>query len=359
MNRYPRLVINAEAIEHNTRLVQKLCRDNGITLSVVTKGFSSMPKLASSVSKINPIFSDSRIETIKKMRDAGINGHITLIRSPMMSEAEDVINNCNMSFHVDRDVLKHFDEVAERLSKKHDVLLMCDVGDLREGPFYDEEVMELAEYIENDLPNLNLAGLGTEFACYGSIRPTPKNLGVLCDRATAIEEKIGRKLKYISGGGTSSLALVVQGNMPEKINHLRVGEGINIGREMGEIWNAPLEGIRHDVFTLEAEVTETRKKPTYPIGEFAVDAFGQEPEYVDRGDRTRAIVALGKKDVFDPHQLIPTVEGIDFLGGSSDITIIDIEDCKEEIKAGDILRFGLRYPTMLFSSVTDVYKVYE
>ena len=121
----------------------------------------------------------------------------------------------------------------------------------------------------------------------------------------------------------------------------------------------PLEGIRHDVFTLEAEVTETRKKPTYPIGEFAVDAFGQEPEYVDRGDRTRAIVALGKKDVFDPHQLIPTVEGIDFLGDSSDITIIDIEDCKEEIKAGDILKFGLRYPTMLFSSVTDVYKVYK
>ena len=86
MNRYPRLVINAEAIEHNTRLVQQLCRDNGIMLSVVTKGFSSMPKLVSSISKINPIFSDSRIETIKQMREAGINGHITLIRSPMMSE---------------------------------------------------------------------------------------------------------------------------------------------------------------------------------------------------------------------------------------------------------------------------------
>ena len=154
MNRYPRLVINAEAIEHNTRLVQQLCRDNGIMLSVVTKGFSSMPKLVSSISKINPIFSDSRIETIKQMREAGINGHITLIRSPMMSEAEDVINNCNMSFHVDKAVLKHFDEVAGRLSKKHDVLLMCDVGDLREGPFYDEEVIELAEYIENDLSNL-------------------------------------------------------------------------------------------------------------------------------------------------------------------------------------------------------------
>ena len=55
MNRYPRLVINAEAIEHNTRLVQQLCRDNGIMLSVVTKGFSSMPKLVSSISKINPI----------------------------------------------------------------------------------------------------------------------------------------------------------------------------------------------------------------------------------------------------------------------------------------------------------------
>ncbi len=358
MNRYPKLVIDEEAIKNNVRLVKSILDDAGIKLSVVTKGFSSLPRLAKAVDSINPMISDSRIETIKGMRDAGIKAHIALLRVPMMSEAEDVITHCDMSVQVDKTVVTHYNDVAKKMGKVHDVMLMFDVGDLREGPFYLDEFLELGEYVEKELSNIHIKGVGTEFACYGSLVPNAENTKALVDAVEALEERIGRQIEWVSGGATSGIPLVLQGIMPKRVNHLRVGEAINSVRELEELWDTYVDGFK-PVFSIEAEVCEVRSKPTAPKGELIQDCFGNKPEYEDRGVRKRAIIAIGRKDLVAPTDLIPEIEGLEILGGSSDLTILDIEDCKQEIKPGDIIKFGVHYVPMLFSIMTDVYKEYR
>ena len=114
--------------------------------------------------------------------------------------------------------------------------------------------------------------------------------------AEAVESAIGRKLEIISGGATSSYPLVLEGAMPPRINHLRIGEGILLAYDLKEIWGLDMSGMRQDVFTLKAEVVEVREKPSHPVGEIFIDCFGRKPEYEDRGIRKRAILAMGKLD---------------------------------------------------------------
>ena len=105
-----------------------------------------------------------------------------------------------------------------------------------------------------------------------------------------------------------------------------------------------------DTFTLRAEVVEVRDKPTYPIGEFAIDAFGHKPVYEDRGIRRRAILALGRADVGELESLLPREEGITVIGGSSDHCILDVEDCPRRLEVGDVVEFSLCYSHMLYAT---------
>ena len=110
---------------------------------------------------------------------------------------------------------------------------------------------------------------------------------------------------------------------------------------------------------LEGEIIELRKKPTYPVGETMIDAFGRRPTYVDRGTRLRALVAFGRADVGDLESLICREPGMTIIGGSSDHCIVDVEDCPRALQVGDIVRFDLCYSHMLYTtSRNDVAVVY-
>ena len=101
------------------------------------------------------------------------------------------------------------------------------------------------------------------------------------------------------------------------------------------------------MFTLEAEVIEVNTKPTHPIGELGVNAFGEKAVYTDRGDRKRAILAIGRVDYGDIGDILPQLEGSEVTMASGDHTILDIEDCKEDIRVGDTVRFSLKYSAIL------------
>ena len=166
--------------------------------------------------------------------------------------------------------------------------------------------------------------------------------------AEKIEDKIGRKLDIISGGATTSLPRIFEKNMPKRINNLRVGEGILLAKDLKDLWGYDMSDMYQDVFKLRCEVIEVKNKPTHPVGEIFVDAFGNKPTYEDRGIRKRALLAIGKVDYAFIDELILNEEGAFVVGASSDHTIIDVEDAKRDIKLGDILEFDLCYATIVY-----------
>lgn len=348
-NRYPRVEINLAHLQHNVSKVVEKCGSFGIQVAGVIKGATGIPEVARAFDKGGAAFiASSRLEQLEDAINAGIEKPMMLIRIPMLSEVKDVIRLADISLNSEFEVIKALNDEARAQGKLHKVILMADLGDLREGFWDKDEMIKVAEYIENKMINIQLVGIGTNVGCYGSISPTVEKLEELVELAEKIEERLGRQLEYISGGATSSLMRVWDKNIPKRINMLRVGEGILLARDLDVFYGYDMSDLYQDIFRLKAEVIEVKDKPSYPVGTIAIDAFGHTPTYVDRGIRRRALLAMGKVDYGDPVELLPMDKGIEVLGASSDHTIIDVEDAERDYKVGDIMIFDICYATVVY-----------
>jgi len=197
------------------------------------------------------------------------------------------------------------------------------------------------------LRGVNLVGLGTNMGCFGGVLPSEDNLGVLIELRNIIEQHLGHHIEVISGGGTSTLLLMENGMIPLGVNQLRIGEGILLGTDTTN--NRRIPWLYQDTFRLRAEVIEVKDKPSMPMGTIGKDSFGNIPEFEDVGIRKRAIVALGKQDVYI-EGVFPLDEKIKILGASSDHTILDITNSSKKIVVGDEIVFGLTYSGLLSAS---------
>lgn len=348
-NRYPRVEINLAHLQHNVSKVVEKCGSFGIQVAGVIKGATGIPEVARAFDKGGAAFiASSRLEQLEDAINAGIEKPMMLIRIPMLSEVKDVIRLADISLNSEFEVIKALNDEARAQGKLHKVILMADLGDLREGFWDKDEMIKVADYIENKMINIQLVGIGTNVGCYGSISPTVEKLEELVELAERIEERLGRQLEYISGGATSSLMRVWDKNIPKRINMLRVGEGILLARDLDVFYGYDMSDLYQDIFRLKAEVIEVKDKPSYPVGTIAIDAFGHTPTYVDRGIRRRALLAMGKVDYGDPAELLPMDKGIEVLGASSDHTIIDVEDAERDYKVGDIMTFDICYATVVY-----------
>lgn len=339
------LVVDLERITENARSIRSVCAARGVKVLGVTKGVSAEEHIVSAIlaGGITQL-ADARLENVRRLRKSGFQQPITLLRIPMLSQAEQVTAVCECSLNSEPEALKALSDAALALGKTHEVILMIDVGDLREGVFPEDA----AELLRGALPlkGIRVVGIGTNMGCYGGILPTESNLTLLCEVAGELEHIAGEPLEIISGGGTSSLMLTAEGRMPKRVNQIRVGEGILLGTDSTFARSIPW--LNQDTFILRAEIVELKRKPTVPIGERGAPAFADAPIFEDQGVRRRAIVALGQQDV-PPSSVIPCDPAIRVLGASSDHMILDIEDSERNYSLGDMVDFHLNYQGMLMA----------
>jgi len=352
VRQYPQLEFDLALLRSNADAVISRCRGMGIRVCGVVKGVDGLPEAARVLRAAGAAeLGTSRLEQVAKCRAAGVPGPWLLIRIPGLTELPDVVALCETSLQSEWPTLLALEEECLRQNKTHRVIVMTDLGDLREGFWDKKELVDVCERVERDLPHVQLAGIGVNLTCYGSTKPTPEKMNELVGLARQVEQRIGRKLEIVSGGATSSFTLVHWGTMPAGVNHLRIGEAILLGKDLQVDWGIrDMDYLRMDALTLRAEVVEVKDKPTYPIGEFAIDAFGRKPVYEDRGIRRRAILALGRADVGELESLIPREPGMTVIGGSSDHCIVDVEDCPRRLQVGDIVEFSLCYSHMLYAT---------
>jgi len=352
--RYPAIRVNLEKLTHNTKVVMEKCNKLGIDVVPVTKVYCGMPSIAkASVAAGVKILADSRIENIIKLKDLKV--HKLLLRLPMLSQVEKIVEHVDISLNSEYKVIKALSDKALEIGKVHNIILMIDIGDLREG-VWSEEAVEFAGKVLT-LKGIKLLGIGTNLTCYGAVIPSKENLGLLVSIAHEIERKYNIKLDIISGGNSSSIHLVEKNEVPKGINQLRLGEAIVLGNETA--YGEKIDGTYGDVFTYMAEIVELKEKPSIPIGETGVDAFGEKPVFTDRGVRKRAILATGRQDV-KPDGLAPRDMNAIVLGASSDHLLVDVSDCQKEYKAGDIMEFDMSYGALLAAFTSEyVYKIID
>lgn len=348
---YPKLIYNLTKLLSNANNIADLCHRKGIKVAGVYKVTCGNLKIAETLDKSDvDHIASSHIEHLKACKEAGLKKPTMLVRIPARTELDVAVKYVDILMASKLEMMELLNTEAKKQNKIQNVLVMTDIGDLREGYWDKTRLAADCEYVEKNLHNLHLIGVGTNVGCYGSVEATPKKLQELVHAAEMVEKKIGRELEIISGGATSSLPRLYQNNMPPRINHLRIGEMIFIAPDLEIFYGMNINNLYNDVVTLKAELVEYKIKPTHPVGALTIDAFGNKQKYVDRGRRKRGLLAVGKLDYYDTDKIIPMDKNVEIIGGSSDYTIIDLQDYKEELYYGKVFTFRMVYMGLAFLS---------
>jgi predicted amino acid racemase len=288
----PRLEIDLGKIQHNARtLVERLAR-RGISVTGVTKASLGSTEIAHELRLAGVSgLGDSRIENIEAMRRSHLSARLSLIRSPMLSQAKRVVAGADISFNTELEVIRRLSFEAVKLGRTHAVVLMVELGDLREGLMPDDLVAVVRETLT--LPNIVFKGLGTNLACQSGVSPDDANMAELSRLVALIEETFDISIEIVSGGNSANLDWAFSSECTGRINNLRLGESILLGREA--LHRNAIDGLYTDAITLVAEVIESKLI-------------------------AQAILAIGVQDV-DLGGLQPS-KGIKILGGSSDHLVV-------------------------------------
>lgn len=329
---YPCIEIKPDGILHNIKILKSLCAEHGISFALVTKvlvGYEPLVSYLVGEGKIE-IICDSRVENFKEFVD--IKAQKWLIRSPMLSQAEDAVKFADVSLNSELEIIKALNEEADRQHKRHGVILMFECGDLREGCYEDELIRIVGECLK--MQNIELLGIGTNLSCLNDVLPSEENMARFENAVNAVQEHLAIKFPIISGGASSSVKMLCENALPSIINNMRMGEAAYLGNI--PCYDIPFDGARVDNFILKAEIIELKEKPSTP------DTCLKEGEKLMK----RALVAIGKQDIYLPG-LSCVDERIKVIGGSSDHVVLDMGECGGDYTLGSVVEFKMSYNCLL------------
>jgi predicted amino acid racemase len=334
-----RIEFDCDLIQQNAQTIVSLCAANGIEVVGVGKGSCGNAHIANAMLAGGvQMLGESRLPVMRRLRAGGVMADFMLLRIPRASEAFDIVELTRVSLNSEVAVVRALSSAAVQLGVRHQVLLMLEMGDRREGVPLEQAIDTAGEILK--LPSIDLIGTAVNWGCVSGVMPSEVKMAELVAITEQIERTYSVSLPIISGGSTANLGLVLAGKMPSRVNQLRIGEGILLGTSV-PAWN-PIPGLVPGIFTMVAEVIEVQTKPSLPDGEIGLDAFGGVPTFVDLGERRRAIVAMGKQDLL-VDSLTPQRHNITIVAASSDHTVLDVTDAFPPVEVGDELVFDMTY----------------
>lgn len=332
--------IDLAKIEHNAGVLVAALAQRGVSVTGVTKATLGSAEIARAWLRAGVTgLGDSRVENLQTLRAASISARLTLIRTPMLTQVDEVVRLADVSLNTEVEVIRALSAAAAGAGRVHGVVLMVELGDLREGIMPSDVDRVAHETLR--LPNLSLDGIGTNLACHSGVSPDATNMGELSRLADSIESRFGLVLPTISGGNSGNLDWAFSGASTGRVNDLRLGESLLLGRE--PLHRRPLDGLHTDAITLVAEVIESGSKPSRPWGDIAQNAFARTIRSERHGSRQQAVLALGEQDT-DCRALIAP-DGFDITGASSDHLVLDCGT--DQPPVGAEVRFGLGYSSLV------------
>lgn len=349
----PEMRIFCDPIYKNTRLITEFAKNLGISVWGVTKGLCGSHEIARIFIEGGCAgIADSRLDNIIKQQEFGINAKFLLIRIPMPSEIADAVRITDSTLVSSIDTILMIEQECRMLKKNYDVILMIEVGDLREG-LMEDALFETKDSIRQ-LERVRIIGVGANLSCFGGILPSFENISHLIKCKKIVEEITGYPLEKVSIGGTTCVPMLYDGFLHKEINHLRIGSAML----RGSIAWKPFDWLRQDTIEFYAEWVEVARKPSKPWGIVELDAFGKTPYFDDIGIRLRGILGAGRQDIF-PEGLRSVSPGLKVLGASSDHLVCDIEEMANRPKVGELAAFRVNYAAMMTAATSPyVEKIY-
>jgi predicted amino acid racemase len=330
-----RIEFDGRRIKANAAAVVEMCAARGIRVVGVTKGSCGHAGVARAMlSGGVQLLGESTVANVRRLRDQGVTADIMLLRLPGLSEVDDVVALAQVSLNSEIETVHALGRAARARGTTHQVILMVDMGDRREGVLPEQAVGAAGAML--GLPGIDLVGIGTNFGCMAGVVPTVAALERFVGIVEEIERVVGIRFRVVSAGGSDCLEFVDRGEIPPRVNQLRVGEAILLGVSDSPY---PLPIPHRDAFKVVAEVIEIKTKPSLPEGRIG---YEDAPPPEDRGMRRRAILDGGELDTC-VRGLRPMRPGVTIVGASSEHLVVDVTDARPDVRLGDRLEFAPNY----------------
>ncbi len=336
------ITLNKAKLKSNFNYLNSFFKENNIEWSVVTKILCGNKDYLSELLSMGiSQYSDSRISNLKTIKSIDNNAQTIYIKPPAKGVIKDVIKYADISMNTDFRTIKMLSEEAQKQNVTHKIIIMIDLGELREGVMREDFVDFYSRVFQ--MKNIEIIGLGTNLSCLYGILPNNDKLIQLSLYKQLVEAKFDVHMPFISGGSSVTIPLVSQGLIPKGINHFRVGETLFMGTDVYN--NQQFENMENDIFKLYAEVIELYEKPLIPSGELGKNLEGDTMSFDEQnyGKTTiRAIIDIGLLDI-DMKHLDPVDTDIKYAGATSDMVVLDLGENPKNYKVGDLIEFTMDY----------------
>lgn len=336
------ITMDTEKLKHNFLHLERLFKERNIEWAVTTKMLCGNKTYLTELLNFDITqICDSRISNLKIIKQINPKVETIYIKPPAKRFIKSIIQFADVSMNTEIETIKLLSEEAQRQEKVHKIIIMVELGELREG-IMRENLIEFYEQVFN-LKNIEVVGIGTNLSCLYGVLPSQDKLIQLSLYKQLIEAKFDKHIELISGGSSVTIPLIFQNLLPKDINHFRVGESLFLGTDV--YYDSILPNMKSNVFMLYAEIIELIEKPQVPDGDMGTNLEGNTIQ-VDKSlygkTSFRAIIDVGLLDV-DAHHISPIDEDCSIVGGSSDMFVIDLSENEKNYKVGDLLCFNLDY----------------
>lgn len=340
------IVLNRKKLQHNYQYLDRIFKENDIEWGIVSKVFCGSKTYLREIINLGiRQICDSRITNLKIIKSIAPSIETVFIKPAAKRYISSVVKYADVSFNTEYETIKMLSDEAVRQNKLHKIIIMIELGELREGVMREDFVDFYAKVFK--LPNIEVVGIGTNLTCMYGVLPNQDKLVQLCLYEQLIEAKFNKSIPYISGGTSVTIPLIAKGLLPKGINHFRVGETLFLGTD---VYNyQPNPNLNQDIFKLYAEIVELREKPMVPDGDLGHNVTGDELSFdVNSHNETsyRAIIDVGLLDV-EPNHIFPTSKNIKIVGYSSDMMVVDLGEDYKQYKVGSLIEFNLNYMGIL------------
>ncbi len=340
-----RVVIDLNALRHNLSVIGELMKQHGASWSVVTKSLCGHEDTIRALHFLGArSIADSRLDNLETAQRTAPELEKWYLRLPHLSAVETVVALADVSLNSEMEIIRALSQEAARQDKVHRVIIMIELGDLREG-ILPATLVKFYEDVFN-LPNIEVPGLGAQVGCLAGAVPNVDQVSQLLLYRELLELKFNQKLPLISAGSSNFLPLLIERRLPRGVNHFRIGEALFLGSDL--VNGGVLPDFRDDVICLEAEIAEIKEKSLVPLAETgSITPFehttmtSEEPKAP--GQRGfRALIPVGQLDT-DVAGLTPLNSQYEIAGASSDITVVNLGDKSDGLRIGDMIKFKSNY----------------
>lgn len=340
------ITLDSAKLKHNFDYLEKLFSSEGIQWAVVSKLLCGNRMFLQELVNLGvKQLCDSRVSNMKAIKKMAPDIETIYIKPPPLRSIPDIVKYADISFNTEFSTINLINDEAGRQQKIHKILIMIEMGELREGVMRDDFI----DFFEKvfTLPNIEVVGIGTNMTCLYGVLPNHDKLIQLSLYEQLIEARFNKQIPYVSGGASVVIPLIFEKLLPKGINHFRVGETLFCGTDVYH--DTTLPDMHNDVFMLYAEIIELIEKPMVPSGDMGTNLEGVTFEFDDTSmgkTSYRALLDIGLLDVESGH-LFPVDPKVEFVGSSSDMIVIDLGKNEQKYQTGDLVEFKLDYMGIL------------